>query len=209
MHTALKNLFLYSGVEKYETDTNKTLAWLGEVNQIHGHWLTFESWLLFIKNLRHHLVANKAVEYYNDLSLHKIDAWLIQHRDWMQNEMAKELQKLEDETEAEYNRNFDERRKKLNYFIKLFKEDPTNKMLTQQLISEIKKELEFREEMARFFEANKQYLTEPKTVRDLINFRHEKQNEIKELMQKISIETDENIKQILTKELNQLLGIKQ
>jgi hypothetical protein len=44
-------------------------------------------------------------------------------------------------------------------------------------------------------------------VRDLINFRHEKQNEIKELMQKISRESDEIIKEKLTTELNQILEI--
>jgi hypothetical protein len=209
MRIELENLFIFSAVKHVEKDKGMIMDWLGLVIAKHGAWLTFENWMIFINNLKLGMVAGESVEFYEKLNLPKIASWLNEHRLWVSGEIVKELQKLQDETEAEYNKNFDERRKKLNYFIKLFKEDPTNKMLTQELISEIKKELEFRDEMARFFEANKYYLTEVKTVRDLIDFRHEKQNEIKEFMQKISIEADENIKQKLTKELNQILGIKQ
>jgi hypothetical protein len=155
------------------------------------------------------MVAGESVEFYEKLNLPKLAGWLNLHKDWWQAEIAKESEKMGIEKETEWNKQFDERRKRLNYFIKLFQDDPSSKILTEQLIKEIKTELKFREEMAQFFEANKHYLVEQKTVRDLINFRHEKQNEIKGLMQKISDETDQAIKDKLTLTLNNLLGIMQ
>jgi hypothetical protein len=130
----LDKFFKISGVKNIPTDSKTNKDWMELLLQTHGHWLTFECWVLFINRLKLGMVGDKNVEFYENLNLPKIAGWLVAHNEWVKVEMVREDAKyLEQKMQAE-REYYDLLRKE---HPERFETDPESKLFIENLQKEV------------------------------------------------------------------------
>ena len=141
MSIYLDKFLKISGVKNIPTDSQINKEWMELLLQTHGHWLTFESWVLFVNRLKLGMVGATPVEFYENITLPKIAGWLVAHNEWLKVELVKEdakylEQKMQDERQ---------------YYDRLRKEHPEQFITTTEqrnFIDNLEKEVAERETLS-------------------------------------------------------------